>query len=113
MIKKYFDLLSSCDVQTFGAGGKGGQHQNKTESAVRLVHLPTGISVVCRDERSQHRNKVRCLEILWKKLTKLHEKPKPRIVSTILPGQRKIRREKKKLQSRKKQMRKRPETDGE
>jgi len=113
MTKLFFDLLPSCDVQTFRAGGKGGQHQNKTESAVRLVHRPTGISVICRDGRSQHLNKLRCLEILRKKLTKLHEKPKPRIVSTIPHGQKTQRREKKKLQSRKKQMRKRPETEGE
>ena len=68
MIKKYFNLLTSCDAQTFRAGGKGGQHQNKTESAVRLVHRPTGITVVCRDERSQHLNRQRCLEILERKL---------------------------------------------
>jgi peptide chain release factor len=51
--------LAAVDVrfEAMRAGGPGGQHQNKTESAVRAVHLPTGLSVVARDGRSQHRNK--------------------------------------------------------
>ena len=43
--------------ETMRAGGPGGQHQNRTESAVRAVHMPTGLSAVARDERSQHRNR--------------------------------------------------------
>ena len=48
-------LLAECRVETFRAGGPGGQHQNATESGVRLVHLPSGLRAVAREERSQHR----------------------------------------------------------
>ena len=106
MIKSFDKLLASCDVDTFRSGGKGGQHQNKTESGVRLVHRPTGITVVCRDERSQHLNKQRCLDTLRKRLAKLYEKPKPRIATKISHNQKTIRREKKKILGRKKQFRK-------
>ena len=58
--------LAKGDVrfEAFRAGGPGGQHQNKTESAVRAVHIPTGLAVVARDDRSQHRNKALALERL-------------------------------------------------
>ncbi len=68
-------LLTECDVWTFRGTGPGGQGVNTTDSAVRLRHRPTGITLVCRAERSQLRNKLECLKRLRKRLEALAAPP--------------------------------------
>ena len=70
-----FDL-ADLKIETLRSSGAGGQHINKTESAVRVVHLPTGISVKCQDERSQTQNKERALELIKEKILQKNAKNK-------------------------------------
>ncbi len=106
-------LLAECRVETFRSGGPGGQHQNKTESGVRLVHLPTNVRAISRDERSQHRNRARALERLRKKLENLNRQPKPRIPTKVPRRQSEKRLDEKRRRSRTKSLRKPPAPDSE
>ncbi len=74
-------LLSECIVQAFKASGSGGQHVQKTDSAIRLIHVPTGIRVTSQAERSQYLNKKICLEKLKKKLVERGKKRKKRVLT--------------------------------
>lgn len=58
------DLLAECEVDTYRSSGPGGQHRNKTSSAVRLRHRPTSLVVIAEEERSQHANKARAVKRL-------------------------------------------------
>ena len=102
------ELLAQCRVETFMAGGKGGQHQNRTESGVRLTHLPTGLVVTAREERSQFRNKATALARLRKRLNALLYRPPSRISTRVPKREREQRLLKKKRRSRLKNLRKPP-----
>lgn len=105
------DLLRECEVETFRSSGPGGQHVNKTESAVRLRHLPSGIVVSSQQERSQHRNKALCLQRLRNKVAQLNYRP-PKRVPTRVPRSAKNRTlEEKARRSQIKRLRSKPLRD--
>jgi protein subunit release factor A len=104
-------LLSECRVETFRAGGPGGQHQNKTESAVRLTHLPTGITVTVRDSRSQHRNRQIALDRLRAALEERARPEVPRIPTKTPAGQKRKRLDEKRRRAEIKRARKKPDPE--
>ena len=105
------ELLNECNIDTFRAGGKGGQHLNKTDSAARLTHIPTGTVVTCQDQRSQYQNKRKCLSQLRKKIEAMnYHKPDRILTKKPRAAKEKILQTKKK-QSIKKQLRQKPEMD--
>ena len=105
------DLLRECEVETFRSSGPGGQHVNKTESAVRLRHLPSGIVVSSQQERSQHRNKALCLQRLRNKVAQVNYRP-PKRVPTRVPRSAKNRTlEEKARRSQIKRLRSKPSRD--
>jgi peptide chain release factor 2 len=105
------DLLAQCRVETFMAGGKGGQHQNRTESGVRLTHLPSGLVVTAREERSQFRNKAVALARLRKRLEAFNRRPAPRISTRVPTRERERRLKEKKKRGRLKKLRRNPPPD--
>jgi ribosome-associated protein len=71
-------LLAQCEVQTHRASGPGGQHRNKTETAVRLVHVPSGVAAEGKDQRSRAQNLSAALGRLREKLARRAYRPPPR-----------------------------------
>lgn len=105
------DLLRECEVQTFRSSGPGGQHVNKTETAVRLKHLPSAIVVTSRQERSQYRNKMLCLETLRKKVEQLNYRPAKRVPTRIPRSAKNRALEEKARRSQIKRLRAKPSSD--
>jgi protein subunit release factor B len=102
------DLLRQCEVQTFRSGGKGGQHQNKVESGVRLLHRPSGLVVESREERSQYLNKLRCIKKLRRKVAVLNYRAPARISTRVSAATKAKASMMKKRHSERKQLRRKP-----
>src|SRR4029450_2869526 len=102
------ELLRECEIETFRSSGPGGQHVNKTESAVRLRHVPSGVVVTSRQERSQHRNKALCLQRLRKKVEQLNYRPAKRVPTQVPRAVKKRTLEEKARRSEIKRLRSKP-----
>ena len=105
------ELLGQCRIDVFRSGGKGGQHQNVTESGVRLTHLSTGTVVTSRRFRSQHANKRQALVTLRKRLAALNTTEKTRIPTRPPRRVREQRLSSKQRHSSKKALRQKPKVD--
>ena len=102
------DLLAQCRVEFRRASGPGGQHRNKVETAVRIVHAPTGIVATAADSRSQHANRVAALARLRDKLDKLFHREAPRVKTKKSRGIRRRELEVKRKVAEKKKLRSAP-----
>lgn len=98
-------LLAECKVSAYRSSGSGGQHVNTTDSAVRVVHMPTGLVVVSQKERSQYLNKKECLKKLRKLVAKLNYRKPKRIPTKVSRAVKRKNLEKKAKHSQKKHLR--------
>lgn len=92
-------------VEVFRARGAGGQHVNRTESALRLTHPPSGVVVIAQDSPSQHRNREIAFERLVKRLARLNHVPKKRVATKPTKASRERRIDEKKREGRRKSLR--------
>lgn len=105
------DLLRECEIETFRSSGPGGQHVNKTESAVRLRHLASGVVVTSQQERSQHRNKALCLQKLRERIERLNYRPAKRVPTRVPRSAKNRTLEEKARRSQIKRLRSKPSRD--
>jgi len=99
------DRLQGIKIEYYRSSGPGGQRKNKKETAVRIRHIPTGITVIATEFRSQARNRQLALERLKERLQKLRRKKKPRIPTRISIAARERILKEKRLKAEKKKLR--------
>jgi len=104
-------LERDCSVEFIIAGGPGGQHRNRRETGVRLVHNPSGTTVLATERRSQYRNLETAFERMAERLRAMNRRPKPRKATRPSRGAVKRRLTSKKQRSQTKQNRRKPGTD--
>lgn len=98
-------LARDCEITAFRSSGPGGQKKNKTESSVRVKHVPTGLIRIATESRSQTRNREAALRRMWEELERRARKPKPRKKTRPSAAARERRLEEKRRVARKKRER--------
>jgi protein subunit release factor B len=109
--RELLDLLEDCEVTPYKSSGPGGQKKNKTESSVRVRHIPTGIVRIATESRSQSANRLRALERIREALAARARKPKPRVATRPTGAARERRHAEKSQRSETKRQRARVSTD--
>ncbi len=106
--KELLDLEKDCEITPYKSSGPGGQKKNKTESSVRAVHRPTGITRVATESRSQSANRLRALERIAEALAARRRRPRPRVPTGPTAAARARRRDEKAQRSAVKKARRPP-----
>jgi protein subunit release factor A len=104
-------LANEVEISVYRASGPGGQHRNTTDSAVRIHHPPSGVTVLATENRSQLRNRKLAMERLVARLRVLNHRPKRRRPTAVPAGVRQRRLEEKRQQAERKRQRGRPSDD--
>jgi protein subunit release factor B len=102
------ELAKECAFTPYKSSGPGGQKKNKTESAVRVVHLPTGLTRIATESRSQSANRLHALERIAEALAARRRQPRPRRDTRPTAASRAVRRKEKAHRSKVKRLRQRP-----
>jgi len=100
-------------VETYRSSGPGGQRKNKTETSVRLTHLPSGITVIATEHRSQAQNRELAFERLQERLIKMNQRRKRRVPTSVPLKVIERKKEEKKILSAKKRLRQKPQKDSD